>query len=289
MDSASNTEVIIKALGRDPDISITFPNSGMVLTRWRHFLEQYEHGILANPAYCVHLSGKPKLRHWDNGAWTGKFSAPGFASLIPSGRPLRVWVDGELDVAALALPGQDKAPGGFAINSVTFGFSDSLGVMLTRQILSEAYADGPQHSEYTLALMTALEAHVLKRVVQPAASTRGIPMAGFSAQRIYMVADHINARPELEHCLETLAAMAGVTPSHFCRIFKQSMGYAPRQYVNKVRVDRARSILESTDIPISTIATTLGFNNQCHFNRLFREATGVTPGECRAHRKTSVH
>lgn len=277
----TNTDVMMKALGRDPDISITFPKTGMVLTRWRHFLEQYEQIGLPNPCYCVHLSGKQEVRYWSGEDWSANSSAPGFASRIPVDEPLRIWVNGELDVASLAMPRPCSSN-----RSVMFGYNDPLGVQLTRQILSEAYASFGEVSEYQLALMAALEAHVLRDNALDQ-QRPVIPTAAFSARRIHTIVDHIQARPELEHSLETLAAMAGVTPPHFCRMFKRATGFAPRQYVNKVRIDRARSMLESTDTSISQIATRLGFNNQCHFNRLFRSMTGLTPGECRATERTA--
>jgi AraC family transcriptional regulator len=87
--------------------------------------------------------------------------------------------------------------------------------------------------------------------------------------------------PEEEHSLEEMAAQAGVTPSHFCRIFKKANGVSPHQYVMKAKLDRAQELITNSDASLALIANSLGFNSQSHFTRAFRQFTGRTPSDFR--------
>jgi AraC-like DNA-binding protein len=53
------------------------------------------------------------------------------------------------------------------------------------------------------------------------------------------------------------------------------------EYVRKLRVEKARKELLTTDKPLSTIAFDAGFSDQAHFSRVFKELTGLTPGAFR--------
>ena len=74
-----------------------------------------------------------------------------------------------------------------------------------------------------------------------------------------------------------MAAQAGLTPSHFCRVFKRATGVTPHQYVMKARLDRARDLLGQSDLSIAQVAEMTGFTSQSHFTRAFRQYAGDTP------------
>ncbi|MDQ4001304.1 MAG: AraC family transcriptional regulator [Actinomycetota bacterium] len=78
----------------------------------------------------------------------------------------------------------------------------------------------------------------------------------------------------------TLAEMAGtvhMSPYHFSRLFKESTGLAPHQYVIERRVRRAEELLSNTSLPIAEIALLCGFAHQSHLNRHFKRLLGVNP------------
>ena len=64
---------------------------------------------------------------------------------------------------------------------------------------------------------------------------------------------------------------------YFSRLFKQSTGLSPYQYVIQQRVKRAQQLLQEGKLKISEIAITCGFAHQSHLNNCFRRLTGVTP------------
>lgn len=86
--------------------------------------------------------------------------------------------------------------------------------------------------------------------------------------------------------LETLAAIAGLSQSHYSRAFKASTGLAPYQWQLRARVVRAQALLMTTNCSLETIAEATGFADAVHFGRTFRKVTGATPAAWRSARLT---
>ena len=104
---------------------------------------------------------------------------------------------------------------------------------------------------------------------------------GLSAGALRRVYEFVESHLEEEINLETLAAEARLSAYHFARGFKLSAGVSPLRYVREQRVKRARQLLVQTDLPISAIASALGFFDQGHFSRQFRSLVGTTPSSFR--------
>ena len=64
---------------------------------------------------------------------------------------------------------------------------------------------------------------------------------------------------------------------YFCRLFKQSTGITPYQYLITCRVDRAKVLLLQRKLSIGDIALEVGFSNQSNFTKHFKRLVGVTP------------
>jgi AraC family transcriptional regulator len=92
------------------------------------------------------------------------------------------------------------------------------------------------------------------------------------------VLELIDAALDARLTIEMLATEAGLSPAHFARAFKESMGRAPHQYLLALRLERARRLVETTHATLSDIAQRTGFADQAHFTRLFKRAFGATPG-----------
>ncbi|UOQ58192.1 helix-turn-helix domain-containing protein [Leucobacter allii] len=78
-----------------------------------------------------------------------------------------------------------------------------------------------------------------------------------------------------------LAEHARVSPRTFSRRFLDETGYTPMQWVMRARVDRAREILEETDLGVDEIAATVGLGTATNLRRHFRAVLGTTPTEYR--------
>lgn len=81
--------------------------------------------------------------------------------------------------------------------------------------------------------------------------------------------------------LSYLADYVFTNPSYLSRIFKADTGMALSTYINQVRIDNAKLLLETTDELVIDIAVACGYNQIPHFNRIFKQFTGMSPSEYR--------
>ena len=127
------------------------------------------------------------------------------------------------------------------------------------------------------AVTTAL-GHLLVRHAGIEQPRRPIARGGLSAAAKRRVLELIDARLGARLTIGMLAREVGLSPAHFARAFKETLGRAPHQYLLALRLERARQLLESSETSLSDIAQRAGFADQAHFTRLFKRAFGVTPG-----------
>ena len=80
---------------------------------------------------------------------------------------------------------------------------------------------------------------------------------------------------------DAVARVAGVSPSHFSKLMKEHTGKSFSQLLTQMRISRARQLLIQSDRNLSEIALECGFCDQSHMNKVFRVATGVSPGDFR--------
>ncbi|MGR3279401.1 helix-turn-helix domain-containing protein [Acaryochloris marina NIES-2412] len=102
---------------------------------------------------------------------------------------------------------------------------------------------------------------------------------GLSQKKLAQVLDYINAHLSYDLSIKTLAAISELSPYYFSRLFKQSQGCSPHQYIIQQRVERAKYLLHNSKLSIAEIALTCGFAHQSHLNRYFKRMVGVTPRE----------
>jgi transcriptional regulator GlxA family with amidase domain len=80
---------------------------------------------------------------------------------------------------------------------------------------------------------------------------------------------------------DSVAEACGVSRKTLCTRFKQETGETFASYVRRLRVERARRLLDTTDYDISQIAYQTGFSSQSHFQNVFKQIAGYTPREWR--------
>lgn len=79
--------------------------------------------------------------------------------------------------------------------------------------------------------------------------------------------------------VDALAAVACMSRFHFSRLFRTSTGESPMQYVRRLRVERAKTLLAQGGLTMAEIAAAAGFFDQSHFSRCFKQIVGRTPSE----------
>jgi len=112
----------------------------------------------------------------------------------------------------------------------------------------------------------------------PAAKVARGGLAPWQARKVVALIDQ---NIEWTLPVERLAAAASLSPSHFCRMFKDSFGEPPHAYVMGRRVEHAKTMMLETDEPLSQIAAACGFADQAHLSKLFRNRMGETPSAWR--------
>ncbi len=95
------------------------------------------------------------------------------------------------------------------------------------------------------------------------------------------VQDAILAAPEHSWSVEELADMAHLSPSYFQVVYKKAFGITCMTEVIHAKIEQAKLLLTSTELPVSTIAAETGYNEVYHFIRQFKKSTGMTPGAFR--------
>ena len=105
---------------------------------------------------------------------------------------------------------------------------------------------------------------------------------GLPQHQLRRVLDYIDAYLDREIKLADLAQLLDMSQFHFSRLFKQSLGISPHQYLVQQRVERAKQFLKQTDRLIVDIALECGFNSHSHLSKQFRQVTGMSPKAFRA-------
>ena len=93
------------------------------------------------------------------------------------------------------------------------------------------------------------------------------------------VLNYIDENFRADFSLTVLAELAGISPQHLCRIFKESMNMRPGEYLTQKRLQESRRLLRISDLPISEIATLSGFPDAGYFSTVFKKHQGMTPME----------
>jgi AraC-like DNA-binding protein len=81
--------------------------------------------------------------------------------------------------------------------------------------------------------------------------------------------------------MAAMAELAGISPTHFNRRFRQLLRMTPTHYLRRVRVQSAQQLLTTTSRPLADIALAVGYTDQSYFTKQFRAVTGMTPSAYR--------
>ena len=84
--------------------------------------------------------------------------------------------------------------------------------------------------------------------------------------------------------LEDVASEIFLSSAYFSRIFKEQTGYNFSQYLNKLRIEKSKSLLRNSGIPLVDIDGMVGYEDQSYFSKVFKKITGSSPGKYRGAR-----
>ncbi len=98
---------------------------------------------------------------------------------------------------------------------------------------------------------------------------------------VHRVQDWLIAHPEERATLTELAALAALSPRHLARVFREATGVTVQGYATRLRLERARSLLQDPHLTIEAVAARCGFETARQLRRLWKESFGTTPSAAR--------
>lgn len=159
-------------------------------------------------------------------------------------------------------------------------FYDPSLTAILRAMLNEIRQGCPNGTLFAESLSVGVALHLCRtRGVQapPAAGERG----KLSEWQWSRLTDMLASELASDLSLSVLSAGAGLSEPHFVRLFRNTTGMSPHQYVVQERVKRARQLIEASTVPLVEVAARVGFANQSHLTRVFRRTYGTTPNTVR--------
>lgn len=106
-------------------------------------------------------------------------------------------------------------------------------------------------------------------------------VGSLSDRRLARVVEYMSTHLAKALSIEGLAAEAGVSKFHFTRLFQAKTGSTPHAYLTSMRMEAARRLLVTSDLPIESIAVMCGYPRANNFATAFRRRFACTPTECR--------
>lgn len=132
-----------------------------------------------------------------------------------------------------------------------------------------------------VADLTTLFASYLAEKYTAATAEKPDFRGGLPIRQLRKVEDHLQARLAEEISVGELAGLVDLSPFHFCRVFKQTTGMSPLQFVTRERISRAQQLMRASSRSLIEIALEVGYPNPSHFAQVFRRVVGTTPTEFR--------
>ena len=202
--------------------------------------------------------------------------------IIPAQTPHQIRWHGDGDFTLLLLDPLHLAQTAYESVSIDrveimpqFARFDSLIYQLGLTLKAEMAADGSDRI-YAESLATLLAAHLIRHY---SVWQQTLPSSdsGLSQQQLRLVLDFMRSHLSEELSLEVLTAVVQLSPFYFMRRFQQSTGSTPHQYLQQLRVAKAKQLLKQPGLTIADIAKQVGFHSDRQFASVFHKHTGVTP------------
>jgi AraC family transcriptional regulator len=203
--------------------------------------------------------------------------------LIPANVHHQVWMHGEAEYIVLSLKPELITRAAYesidkdCVEIVPqHHIHDSLIYSIGLALLSELESDGVCNRLYAESAASLLAVHLLQRYSTQKPTIRKYK-DGLTKTRLQQAVEYINDHLGEDLSLKEIANQVSMSQYHFSRLFKQSTGLTPWQYVVQIRLKTAKQLLAMQKLSMAEISERLGFANQQQFTTFFRKHMGATP------------
>lgn len=271
------TDPTVGRLERVPEdaLRLNFMQAGFLDRPIQPFEQTYPFTILSQT-----LVGSQVVRFAD----VEVSAAPGEIFVVPNNQPMRIehhpdragrwaarWVHihftlfGTLDfVGFLQLPSK-------VVGEVAVLLGKIIEVLLDPQLLQE------QAFPYGFARRKELGFELLRILCEIAPPRKDALDFLHHSERLLPIFTFVDEHMHESISVADLADLINLSLSRFHVFFKAQMGESPMEYIKRVRLERSRQMLATTDVPVYAVAESVGFINPFHFSRAFKEASGMSP------------
>ena len=260
-------------------------DDGLVAALWNNRHDSQEYHAPSHHTLSCYIGGGTGTFRRDRPDHKG---APDKLCTLPAGHESAWVINGEIRLAHLYIsPEQfalgcitvlDREPRELQLRESTF-HDDPEQTARFRQLIQMNWGEPGER------LLTSSLAHdMLSRALLSQVGLRdGLRLTGGLAPHLRrQLVDYIETHLADPLSLSELAGLCALSEYHFARMFRESFGLPPHQYLLARRIHHARQLLRSTRRAFGAIALECGFASASHFNNRFRQVVGATPGEYRS-------
>ena len=246
--------------------------------------EMSEHSVIGH-GISVNVGAQPTSFAWTRGrnGWDDKPTHPGHSRILTHGEshPTR-WLQTYNEVSLVINPRfvADVVEDGLPIDRIALvsrqSVADAVIVDYATTFRAELAADAPNGVLYAETLTVGLVLHLLANygIAKPKVPS---PRGKLTSFQLRSVVDFIRSQLDKDVSLIALAECAHISPFHFARLFRATVGLPPHQFVLRLRLQRATRLIKAGQLTLAQIAIDCGFHDQPHFTRTFQRVFGTTP------------
>ncbi|HEF4758687.1 TPA: helix-turn-helix transcriptional regulator [Pseudomonas putida] len=285
--SALETLQVFQALNRSPNARLEHSaelGDGLSAALWSNHHDAQDYEAPSHHTLSCYIAGGTGTFRRDQ---PGTKGGPNKLCILPADHQSGWVINGDIRLAHLYFsPEQfalgcvtllDREPRELQLREQTF-LEDPQQALRFRQLIALNW-DEPGERLLTSSLAHEMLGHALLSQVSTRPDLR--LKGGLAAHQRRLLVEYIDAHLADAISLGQLAALCALSEYHFARMFRESFGLPPHQYVLARRLNRARDLLRSTSQPLGEIALACGFASASHFTNRFRQTLGGTPGEYR--------
>lgn len=258
---------------------------GIVVERHRREAQEVPESYVVGHGLAISTAKEPIPFGWKDGkTWREAMWNPDHFHLVTHGeRNTPRWLR-TFDAISLVLDPQfvaDIVRRGSAADRVEFATKrwayDATIARYAEAFRRELAGDSAHGPLYADTLTIGYTLHLLSNyaVAKPKVP---LPRGKLNPFQLRSIVDFIQSHLVENVSLLALAEQAKVSPFHFARQFRATVGVPPHQFVLRQRVQRALSLIKTGKLSLVQIAVECGFHDQAHFTRTFRKVLGTTPG-----------